>query len=501
MTNAKTNLREFVPTFRHSATAGPSADHAGAGSTRERVPTAITRAAALRRVARKRSVRRKLRTLRRDTALCVLLSVVASLVPGFAALTVAPAAHADESQYLEFYTPPDPLPPGAPGDLIRTEPSRLVLEPSGQLGHFVGTGTRIMYRGTDAQGKPVAVTGTYIEPDVPWPGNGPRPLLAYATAPYGMGEQCAPSRLFNQGIHASLQTGFDLMFNLEEGFVATLLARGFAIVVTDGVGMGAHIPGSPQWLNRVAAGTALIDAARAAMKLPGTSLDPHAPVAFWGWLAGGQASLSAAELVGSYAPELNVVGTYANGAPTDLATELAPIDGNYLAGLLGWLLRGFIAAYPESEQGIWDALTPRGQEMLANTGRQCMLQTGIDYAFRHIQFWFKQDPYELARNDPFKTLLGAQRVGNIKPTGPVYLSHNRWDPFGPYTAVVATARDWCHMGADVTLWTNEQPPFLNKLNVNPLLGAFVDGERSMAWVTDRFNGLPTTPNCDYIQTQ
>ena len=48
-----------------------------------------------------------------------------------------------------------------------------------------------------------------------------RPLLAYATAPYGMGEQCAPSRLFNQGIHASLDTGFDMMFNLEEGFIAT----------------------------------------------------------------------------------------------------------------------------------------------------------------------------------------------------------------------------------------------------------------------------------------
>jgi len=125
-----------------------------------------------------------------------------------------PPARADDRQYEEFYTPPDPLPPGQPGDLIRTEPSRLALEPSGQLGAFVGTGTRIMYRSTDAQGKPVAVTGTYIEPDVPWPGNGPRPLLAYATGPYGVGEQCAPSRLFNQGIHFS--QGFDLTINVEE---------------------------------------------------------------------------------------------------------------------------------------------------------------------------------------------------------------------------------------------------------------------------------------------
>lgn len=433
--------------------------------------------------------RRWIRTV--VTVLCIVAAVP------FAAY--APVAQADESQYWAFYTPPDPLPAGAPGDLIRTEPSRLVLEPSGQLGSFVGTGTRIMYRSTDAQGHPVAVTGTYIEPDVPWPGSGPRPLLAYATAPYGMGEQCAPSRLFNQGIHASLDTGFDLMINLEEGFIATLLARGFAIVITDGVGLGVHGQMAPQFLNRVAGGTALNDAARAAMKLPHTTLDQIGPIAFWGWLAGGgHAALAAAELAGSYAPELNVVGTYANGATTDLPSMLPPLDGNQLAGSLGWVLRGIQEAYPDMTQPIADSLTPRGAEMLANTSRQCMIQTGIDYAFRHLQPWFKKDLYQSVREEPLSSILAMQRIGNVKPTGPVYLSHNRWDSFAPYESVVATARDWCALGADVTLWTNEQPPFLNKTDTNSLLTAFVDGERSMAWITDRFNGVPTTPTCSQL---
>lgn len=428
-------------------------------------------------------------------SMIIILCVVASAP--FSVST--PVAQADESRYLAFYTPPDPLPAGAPGDLIRTEPSRLVLEPSGQLGSFVGTGTRIMYRSTDAQGHPVAVTGTYIEPDVAWPGSGPRPLLAYATAPYGMGEQCAPSRLFNQGIHASLDTGFDLMFNLEEGFIATLLARGFAIVVTDGVGLGVHGQMAPQFLNRAAGGTALNDAARAAMKLPDTTLDPHGPVAFWGWLAGGgHAALAAAELAGAYAPELNVVGTYANGATTDLPSMLPPLDGNQLAGSLGWVLRGIQEAYPDMTEPIADSLTPRGAEMLANTSRQCMIQTGINYAFRHLQPWFKKDLYQSVREEPLSSILAMQRIGNVKPTGPVYLSHNRWDSFAPYESVVATARDWCALGADVTLWTNEQPPFLNKTDTNSLLTAFVDGERSMAWIADRFNGVPTTPSCSQL---
>ncbi|CAJ1500245.1 lipase family protein [[Mycobacterium] kokjensenii] len=428
----------------------------------------------------------------------VVIAVVV-VVSGVVALRADPVANADDIKYEAFYTPPQPLPAGKPGDLIRTEPLRLVLEPSGQLGSFVGTGTRIMYRGTDAQSHPVAVTGAYIEPDVPWPGSGPRPLIAYATGPYGVGEQCAPSRLFDQGIHFS--QGFDLMFNYEEGFIATLLARGFAIVVTDGVGLGTHGPQSPQFLNRVAAGTALIDAARAAQKLPGTSLDPHGPVAFWGWASGGQASLSAAELAPSYAPELNIVGTYANAPLTHVVEAIPGVDGNFLAVLAGYLLRGIQASYPETEQAIWDALTPRGVQMLDWSGHTCLVQGGVDYAFRHLQFWFKDDLNEVASAEPLKTIFASQRVGNIKPKGPVYISHNRWDPLAPYTSAHDTARDWCRLGADVELWTNEQPPFLNKMDINILLPQFVDGERSMSWVSDRFNGVPTNSNCAVIQAE
>ncbi|ORW92671.1 hypothetical protein AWC28_17405 [Mycolicibacter terrae] len=102
---------------------------------------------------------------------------------------------------------------------------------------------------------------------------------------------------------------------------------------------------------------------------------------------------------------------------------------------------------------------------------------------------------------PLKTIFASQRVGNIKPKGPVYISHNRWDPLAPYTSARDTARDWCRLGADVELWTNEQPPFLNKMDINILLPQFVDGERSMAWVSDRFNGLPTNSNCAAIQAE
>jgi len=111
------------------------------------------------------------------------------------------------NRYGEFYTPSDPLPAGNPGDLIRSEPMRIVYEPSGLLGSWVATATRIMYLSTDSRGKPTAVTGTYFEPDRPWPGAGPRPLIAFAPGTQGQGDQCAPSRVFGQSIHFSSGLG------------------------------------------------------------------------------------------------------------------------------------------------------------------------------------------------------------------------------------------------------------------------------------------------------
>ena len=81
-----------------------------------------------------------------------------------------------------------------------------------------------MYRSIDARGNETAVTGTYFEPDNSWPGAGPRPLISFAVGTYGQGDQSAPSRIFNQGIHFS--SGLDLMFGYEEMFIATMVVRG-----------------------------------------------------------------------------------------------------------------------------------------------------------------------------------------------------------------------------------------------------------------------------------
>lgn len=397
----------------------------------------------------------------------------------------------NEDEYQAFYTPPDPLPPGAPGDLIRTEPSRLVLEPSGQLGMIMADATRIMYRSTDIHGSPIAVTGTYFEPYNEWPGGGPRPLLVYGPGTQGQGDQCAPSRQFNQGIH--WRPYLDLAFNYEELFVSTMVARGFAIVMTDYQGLGT--PGLHTYVNRVAQGNAMLDAARAAKRLPDTSLNPNGPVAFWGYSQGGGAAASAAELASQYAPELKVVGTYAGAPPANLKELFPYADGSVLVGAVGYALNSVITSYPEHADEIRSKLTPRGVDLLFKTQDQCVAETLTKFMFRHLQPYFTEDIYQLVNEEPFSSLFDEQKLGRFKPDAPVMILNNRFDPLVPWTAANQLGRDWCAQGADVQFWTNEQPPFLNKAIVNHGLPMLVDGERAMQWVADRFNGLPTTPNC------
>ena len=398
------------------------------------------------------------------------------------------------NRYGDFYTLEGPIPEGEAGDLVRSELMPLVYEPSGQLGGWVATGTRIMYRSNDVRGNPNVVTGTYFEPDRPWPGAGPRPLIAYAPGTQGQGDQCAPSRMFEQSIHFS--SGLDIAMGYEEFFVATMVARGFAVVVTDYEGLGTAPVHT--YANRLAQAHALLDAARAAKNLPGTSLAPDGPVALWGYSQGGAASAAAVELAPAYAPELHIVGAYAGAPPADLSLMLPYIDGSSMVGLIGYVLNGVFGAYPEVEPAVRSKLSVYGQDLVDRTRDQCIGETAMTYAFHRISEYFDGDPGELMENSALSVLLAKQRIGRLTPTAPVFIDINRFDPLVPWGGAHQLALDWCAQGADVEFWTNQEPPFLNKIAVNHILTYFVDGERSMQWIADRFNGLPTTPNCGQI---
>ena len=181
----------------------------------------------------------------------------------------------------------------------------------------------------------MAVTGTYFEPYNDWPGQGPRPLIVYGPGTQGQGDQCAPSRQFNQGIHWS--PWLDFAFNYEELFVATMVARGFAIVMTDYQGLGT--PGLHTYVNRIAAGR------RDARRRPGRDAAArHLAGSRMGrWRSG--ATRRAAGLRRRRpswrrpTPRTSTSSArYAGAPPADLKELFPYADGSALVGVVGYAL-------------------------------------------------------------------------------------------------------------------------------------------------------------------
>ena len=190
-----------------------------------------------------------------------------------------------------FYTPPAEL-PTEPGAIIRTEP--MTITPSipdlANGGALLADAQRIMYRSTGAAGSPIAVTGAYLHPQAPWTGPGPRPLAVVTPGTQGQGDQCAPSKSMEVGLGVqtappSAAAGYAVIDAL------TMVQEGFAVVVTDYEGLGT--PGHHPYVNRDSQGRSALDAARAALRLPGTDLAPDSKTVVSGYSQGGGAAAAA----------------------------------------------------------------------------------------------------------------------------------------------------------------------------------------------------------------
>jgi dienelactone hydrolase len=405
-------------------------------------------------------------------------------------LAVAPSASAAP----DFYIPPTPLPSGSNGDLIRTGPSVLVPSVPGVNGQFPGTATRLMYRSEDANDKPIAVTGTYIDPALDWKGKGPRPVVAVAPGTQGQGDQCAPSKMLNQLI--TYVPPIDVMVEYELLTINALLLQGIAVVITDYQGLGT--PGAHTYVNRAAEAHAVLDSVRAAQNLPNTKITSDGPVGMWGYSQGGGATAAAAELASEYAPELDIKGTYAGAPPADLAATLAQVDGTSLTGVIGYTLNGLRESNPELNQTIDDNINPAGQQMLATVANQCVGATVLTVGFHRTSEYTRtgQSLSDLLKTIPVAgEVFAANKIGNRTPNAPVYVSSGTTDDIVPHGQAVELARDWCAKGANVTLNNVELPPILPGLGAGHALPLLITEIPGMQWLGDRLNDVPTGGNC------
>ncbi|TQL68621.1 secretory lipase [Nocardioides albertanoniae] len=446
------------------------------------------------------------RPRRKATRILALTLAVAAVTP---ASLYAPARAADSEtsavsrgvEIPEFYNPPAEL-PGANGELVRSEPLPLGAGLSiPGVGSLPGTATRVMYKTTDNSGGPAAVTGAYIEPFAEWKGDGDRPLVVVAPGTMGQGDQCSASLGLE---HPIFFNGKTVSVGYEDIGVYRLLARGVAVMVTDYVGLGAT-DRLHTYVDRVDEGHAVLDAARAAVKVPEASVTEGSRVGLFGYSQGGGATGSASELREAYAPEVNLVGAYVGAPPADLRATAAGIDGSALAGALGWTINGLAQSYPELQPILDENLNEGGGGALEDLSTACVGDAIASYPFQRSTSWTKtgESLDQIIEREPaVQEIMAEQKLGNRTPEVPVRVATGIQDDIVPHEQARQLAVDWCGQGAAVTYQPIVLPNLGDKLITNHIAPLLADQTAAIDWLTGLVGGdAPAASNCATLPNQ
>jgi len=326
-------------------------------------------------------------TRRAALSLFVVSAVIGAIAPG----TVARAAVPDRfpGTVEEFYVVPDPLPPGAPGDLIRVQDM--------STGNGFTT-VRIMYHSRDAQDRDRAVTGMLTYPTGTAPAGG-WPIVSVAPGTTGLAAPCALSR-FTSSV-----------------YTAGITAVG---VQTDYIGLGPVGEIQP-YLSRPSEAHAVIDAARAARNLTEAGAGTR-------WLAiggsqGGHSAIAANELGAAYAPELELLGTVSLAPAAMLDKVYNPID-RIVTNIVGVMaLYGATTEHPEIDPADYVSAQTAAvaDDVLFDS---CLGDIIAGFLTVPPDQFYVNDP---AQTEPARSLLLANDVGHVAVESPLLLVQGTQD--------------------------------------------------------------------------
>ncbi|MGW6567531.1 lipase family protein [Streptomyces sp. NPDC054975] len=226
-----------------------------------------------------------------------------------AATTATAASTASDPFYT--YDGSEPLSSFAPGTVLKTRTLPY---------HLVGIPTplkaiQLLHRSTDAQGRPAANVTTVVRSLT---GDGSK-AVSYQSFYDSLNPEDGPSR----AIAGNLTLG-GVIPNVEAVFMATLLAKGYSLVIPDTQGQRAAFAAGPEY------GTNTLDSIRAATRSPETGLSDHTRFGLMGYSGGAIATNWAAALAPSYAPDVNrkLVGFAEGGLLVTPAHNLKYVDGS-----------------------------------------------------------------------------------------------------------------------------------------------------------------------------
>ncbi len=364
----------------------------------------------------------------------------------------------------DFYVAPELSGQGHPGEVIRAEPVDAYLVPGVRIR---ARAWRVLYRSTGATGAPTAVSGTVLIPRSRT--RGPRPMIGYAVGTHGIGDVAAPSRLLARGLE------------WEAGLIAMVLARGWAVAITDYQGLGTA--GDHTYMVGRALGPNVLDVMRAARSLDPEQLPVEGPAAIVGYSEGGAAAAWAAQLQPSYAPDLPLLAVAAGAAAADLETAGPSLERTFFSFFIAYGGIGYAAAYPELELDPY--LTPQARKGIAALRTSTIFQAMLSGP-RFVRASDLTQPNVLEL-PAWRARLRENRLGEMVPGAPVLLHHARRDQIVSFAQSANLRDDWARVGADVRL-------YVTRGGVDHISGAVAGTPVALDWIGRRLAGKVRMPD-------
>ena len=365
----------------------------------------------------------------------------------------------EEQEPLDaFYTPPQTI-DGDPGTIIRSGAAP-------QWDVDGGTATRILYVTTGVDGVRRVAGGMVWVPTAPQ--DGERKVVAWAHGTVGLGDQCAPSR--NPSLMPTMSV-----------WIAQMMQRGWIVTATDYQGLGTPPPYS--YLVGRAEAADVINSVRAARNLPGSAAGRSWAV--YGFSQGGHAALWTAQSAEDMAPDLRLVAV---AAVSPAAPLPAILDQQWDTGVAWAIGPEVMVSWPSWRPDLQPSAIVGnvGEDVTMSQALDCATTAGLLGLGRQAlgQRYFTANPM----SDPtWGRALTAETPDPLPGSLPLLIPVGTTDNVVLPTSIAYMQRQWCRAGSDLTMdWLGG----VDHLSANSVAApAVVD------WLTDRFEGRPTSRNC------
>ncbi len=359
-----------------------------------------------------------------------------------------------------FYFPPEPVPAGKPGEILRAEPA--------EDGPDGARSWRILYRSTGMKGEPEAVSALLVVPDGPAPAGG-RDVVAWAHPTTGVVQDCAPSL---QPDWRKTIPGLDRM-----------VKAGMVVVATDYPGLGA--PGVHPYLVGASEARAVVDSVRAARNVKEAGAGNR--FAVWGHSQGGHAAVFTGQLAATLAPELELVGVAAAAPATDLGRLLEMDLGTKLGTVLAAeALWSWSRVFDTSLAGV---LYPDAIPVVGRVAADC-IRNGAEGVTAFSDALPLRDGFltvKMTAVEPWAGIMKDNSPGATPVGAPVFLSQGTIDTVVRPQITAMYGGVLCAQGTAVR--------YLSVPDEGHIRIAFHTAKQAVEWMGERFAGKPPPDDC------